>query len=247
MSALGPEGLFPQGMSRTSSYAPILARVLPFALYMCFLAVGQGIDTLAGATVLNQDWNARLQLWLYPVKTLVVLVALCFYWSSYEELLVPGLSRWWHMAVAVITGVLVYMVWINLEWSWATQGHSSGYNPFQDNNYMGPLLAGARLFGAVVVVPIMEELFWRSFLLRYLISWQFQSVPLGSFTLLSCTITVLLFGVEHNLWLAGMIAGLAYSLLVYRTRNLWSCIAAHATTNLLLGIYVLMTGEWRWW
>ena len=226
---------------------PTLARVVPFALYMCSVGIGQGIDALAGAVVLSQDWSASLQLWLYPIKTLVVLAALGFYWSSYEELFVPGSSSWRQMAVAVITGVLVYVVWIRLEWPWATQGLSSGYNPFQTNSDMGPLLAGIRLFGAVVVVPIMEELFWRSFLLRYLIFRQFQSVPLGAFTLVSCASTVLLFGMEHDLWLAGMVAGLAYTLLLYRTRNLWACIAAHASTNLLLGIHVLMTGEWRWW
>jgi CAAX prenyl protease-like protein len=93
----------------------------------------------------------------------------------------------------------------------------------------------------------MEELFWRSFLLRYLISPHFQAVRLGTFTPFSFVATVVLFGVEHDLWLAGMMAGAAYTLLLYKTGRLWPCILAHAVTNLSLGIHVLMTGQWQWW
>ena len=226
---------------------PMLARVVPFALFLLFLFAGQCVEILADAMVLNQDWKISLQLWLYPVKTLAVLAALVLYWPSYEELRASWFPTWRQMVLAGITGLLVYLAWIRLAWPWATQGQASGYNPFQANDGLGTMLAGIRLFGGVVVVPIMEELFWRSFLLRYLISRQFQSVPLGAFTLGSCAITVLLFGVEHNLWLAGMMAGLAYTLLLYRTGNLWTCIAAHAVTNLLLGLHALTTGEWHWW
>ena len=49
------------------------------------------------------------------------------------------------------------------------------------------------------------------------------------------------------LWLAGMLAGVAYTLLLYWTGRLWPCIFAHAVTNLALGIHVLVTGEWEWW
>ena len=226
---------------------PMLARVVPFGLYLLFLFVAQCVDVLADAMALNQESKISLQLWLYPVKTLAVLAALVLYWPSYEELRGPWFPTWRQMVLAGLTGLLVYLAWIKMAWPWATQGQASGYNPFQANDGLGTMLAGIRLFGGVVVVPIMEELFWRSFLLRYLISRQFQSVPLGAFTLASCAVTVLLFGVEHDLWLAGMVAGLAYTLLLYRTRNLWTCIAAHASTNLLLGIHVLTTGEWHWW
>jgi CAAX prenyl protease-like protein len=93
----------------------------------------------------------------------------------------------------------------------------------------------------------MEELFWRSFLLRYLIASPFTAVRLGTFTPLSFGATVILFGLEHHLWLAGMVAGVAYTLVLYTTHCLWPCILAHAITNLLLGIHVLLTGEWQWW
>ncbi len=112
---------------------------------------------------------------------------------------------------------------------------------------MGTVLASIRLFGAAVVVPIMEELFWRSFLIRWVINPDFEKVPIGTFTLASCAATVVLFGLEHQLWLAGMMAGAAYNVLLYKTGRLWPCILAHATTNFILGAHVLMTAEWRWW
>ena len=104
-----------------------------------------------------------------------------------------------------------------------------------------------RLFGAVVIVPIMEELFWRSFLLRYLINTEFKQVTLGTFNWFSLIWTVLLFGLEHQRWLAGMAAGILYTLLLYRTKSLSACILAHAITNLALGIYVLVTQHWEYW
>jgi CAAX prenyl protease-like protein len=108
-------------------------------------------------------------------------------------------------------------------------------------------MIGARLAGAVLLVPVMEELFWRSFLIRYLIETDFSKVPIGQFTWASCIITVVLFGLEHNLILAGIMAGLAYNLLLYFTRSIFHCTLSHAVTNLLLGLYVLQTGNWHFW
>jgi CAAX prenyl protease-like protein len=99
----------------------------------------------------------------------------------------------------------------------------------------------------VLVVPLMEELFWRSFLLRYLIDQNFESVPVGSFTWPSFLVTTVLFGLEHHFLVAGMLAGAIYSLLLYRTRSLAQCVLAHAVTNLALAGYVLYTGNWYFW
>jgi len=103
-----------------------------------------------------------------------------------------------------------------------------------------------RLLRMAVVVPVMEELFWRSFLIRYLINPHFKQVPIGAFSWLSFGATVLFFGAEHHLWVVGLIAGAIYNLLLYRTLSLFSCIVAHAVTNLVLGIYVLITHEWMY-
>jgi hypothetical protein len=108
-------------------------------------------------------------------------------------------------------------------------------------------LIAFRLGGAALVVPVMEELFWRSFALRFLISSDFRSVPLGKFSWYSFIVVSILFGLEHHEWLSGMLAGMIYALVLYRTRNLFDPILAHAVTNLLLGVYVLTTGSWSFW
>jgi uncharacterized protein len=70
-------------------------------------------------------------------------------------------------------------------------------------------------------------------------------LPLGCLPPISFIVTVVLFGSEHTLWLAGMMAGAIYNLLLYKTRRLWPCILAHGVTNLLLGVHVLVTQEWQ--
>jgi hypothetical protein len=225
----------------------MLPRILPFALYMAFLALESVLHGLGGWFPSLSSANAILSLWLYPIKIGVVLAAVVYFWSQYEELrrpLFPGLVN---TLLTIAVGLGVYLAWVRMDWPWATQGSVTGYNPFAASASLGPLLAGIRLFGAAVVVPLMEELFWRSFLIRWLVASPFTAVPLGAFTAMSCAVTVVLFGLEHALWLAGMMAGLAYNLLLYQTRNLWSCILAHAITNLVLGLHVLITHEWVWW
>jgi hypothetical protein len=93
----------------------------------------------------------------------------------------------------------------------------------------------------------MEELFWRSFLIRYIISPDFMKMPIGHFTWLSFILTTILFGFEHNLWFAGMMAGAAYNLILYYTKSIAQCILAHAVTNFCLGFYVCYTGQWQLW
>lgn len=224
------------------------ARIVPFGLYMLFLLVIQAVEWIEQTNVWQPSATESLQLWIYPIKALTVAAALLYYWHQYDELRWPLQLSFPTLTLAIATGVLVYLAWVRMDWSWAMQGErSAGYNPFLQEGGTGYVLAAFRLVGAAFVVPIMEELFWRSFLMRYLISPQFKTVPLGTMTPISFGLTVVLFGVEHNLWLAGMTAGTAYGLLLLRTQNLWTCIIAHGITNLALGIHVLVTHEWYWW
>ncbi len=211
-------------------------RILPFAAYMAFIGMSYLVPSGSGS-----------ELWLYPIKILLVLGLLTYFWSSYQELQQPLYVQGQETALAVGVGLVVYVLWVRMDWSWAVQGELTGYNPYQEGAMLGWGLAAIRLFGAAVVVPVMEELFWRSFLIRWIVNQDFEKVAFGTFTLGSFAWTVVLFGVEHNLWLAGMMAGVAYNCLWYQTRRLWPCVVAHATTNLLLGIHVLVTQEWQWW
>ena len=103
------------------------------------------------------------------------------------------------------------------------------------------------MLGLAVVVPLMEEVFWRGFLIRYLVNDDFESVPQGTYTPLSFWVVVLLFTLAHPELLAAAIWCAGINLVLYRTKNLWACIVAHAVTNLLLGVYILASGAWVLW
>ena len=83
--------------------------------------------------------------------------------------------------------------------------------------------------------------------MRYIIRADFDKVPVGVFTVASFCISAVLFGMEHNLWLAGIMAGAVYNLILYKTRSITQCIVAHGVTNGVLGIWVLITHAWQFW
>jgi CAAX prenyl protease-like protein len=213
---------------------------------MAFIALDGGLRFLAGhgfIAISNQFISG-----LYPAKALSVALLLFIYRKSYTEINLRDLLRPPATLISVITGIAVFVLWIYMDFSFATMGQSPGFNPNLFHDHATRLfMTVARLSGAVLVVPVMEELFWRSFLIRYVVSPNFSKVPLGLFTWPSFLITVVLFGLEHHLFLAGMMAGIAYNLLLYRTRSLSHCILAHAVTNLALGIYVIASGNWYFW
>jgi uncharacterized protein len=215
---------------------PMLARVAPFALYMAFLAVEQGVRAWGG------DFDVR---WLYPVKVVVVALALWHFRGEYRELLVRPARV--PLIVSLLLGVLVFVLWINLDQGWLNLGGETGYDPRTPDGGLDWTLLAFRLAGAALVVPLMEELFWRSFLMRWIERQDFLSVPASEVGLRAILFSSLLFGVEHTLWFAGILAGLAYAWLYRRYNNLWAPIAAHASTNLILGLWVLQTGAWQFW
>jgi uncharacterized protein len=211
---------------------PALARILPFAVYLAFLvAESLAKDALGGR-------------WLYAVQIVVVAGLLAWLWRAYEELRpssTPAGS--WLLALAV--GAVVFALWINLDFAWAQLGAGRGVAgelASGEGTAVGILL---RLLGAVLVVPVMEELFWRSFLTRWLDRTDFRAVDPRAVSWRSILITSVVFGAEHHLWLAGIVAGVAYGWLYRRTGNLWTVILAHALTNLLLEVWVHRTGSWH--
>jgi CAAX prenyl protease-like protein len=212
-------------------------RVLPFLVYLGFLLI---------ADVLERIGVPAPQLrWLYPVKSLAVVATLALYWRHYTELHAWRVSAAW-TAASVLVGLLVFILWISLSSPWMQIGTPTGFDP-RTGGATDWLLVAVRIAGAALVVPVMEELFWRSFLLRWLDNPAFQAVEPARVGLRSVAIAAVLFGFEHNLWLAGIVAGLAYSLLYMRLRSLWAPILAHAVTNGVLGIWVVMTANWSFW
>ena len=93
----------------------------------------------------------------------------------------------------------------------------------------------------------MEELFWRSFVMRWIDNPDFLAVSPAQASARAIIVSSLLFASEHQLWLAGLIAGLVYGLLYVRTGNLWVPVISHAVTNAVLGGWILATGNWQFW
>lgn len=221
-------------------------RIIPFAVFMAFIGLQQGLEWL-GDTYLDILDGATL-LYLYPVKILVVTALIVYFWREYSELDFADLKQFQATCFSIVLGLIVFALWIHMDWDLAVMGDNASYDPSLINDGFGRnLLIAIRLAGAALLVPVMEELFWRSFLLRYIIDADFSAVRIGTYSLSSFLIGAVLFGLEHHLVFAGIMAGMAYSLLLYRTKSIAQCTLSHAVTNLALGIYVLSTGAWQFW
>ena len=218
--------------------SPIFARSLPFALYIIFLALEGSVPDWA------PDFDVR---WLYPVKAVLVAAALLVLWRHYSELRPWRLSLS-HGALSIIVGLVILVLWVNLDAGWMLIGEpGEGFKPIGADGRLDPVLIAFRIVGAALVVPIMEELFWRSFIQRWIHRQDFMALDPAQIGMRALLIASALFAVEHQQWLAGLIAGLAYGGLYIYTRNLWASILAHAVTNAGLGVYVIMTGRWQFW
>jgi len=151
-------------------------------------------------------------------------------------------------ALSVFSGLLIFFLWINMDWTIGSQHSPAGFNPeiFPTENIKWLMIA-VRMTGAVIIVPIMEELFWRSFLLRYLVDSDFTKVAIGRYTLFSFIAVSIMFGLEHHYVFAGIMAGVVFNGVYYYTKSIVQCILSHAVANLCLAYYVLATGYWQFW
>jgi CAAX prenyl protease-like protein len=192
----------------------------------------------------QQGVDAR---WIYAARTTVVCLLLLAFWKSYSDLRLPDRIEVRDLVFVVGAGVAVFVVWINLDFGWATFGNSAGFDPTRSDGSMDWTLIAFRMFGLALVVPVMEELFWRSYLLRWIQQQDFLALDPQKIGLRANLICAALFASEHSLWLAGLIAGLVYNFIYMRTRNLWMPIISHATTNAVLGVWILATGNWQFW
>lgn len=218
--------------------SPIFVRSLPFGLYIAILIV----ESLLPDRV--QGFDLR---WLYPIKAGLVALALALLWRHYTELKSYALPRR-HLLLSLVVGLLVFGLWVQLDADWMLIGEpGSGFNPTDANGKIDWMWVAFRLSGAALVVPVMEELFWRSFIQRWIQKADFLTLNPGQIGLKAVLIASALFAVEHLQWLAGLVAGLAYGWLYVRTRNLWAPVIAHAVTNGVLGAYVVNTRQWSLW
>ncbi|MFA7061879.1 MAG: CAAX prenyl protease-related protein [Pedobacter sp.] len=223
-----------------------LPRFLPFAIFMAFIGLDELLRTLIEHGFIQLEASATY--FLYPLKTVVTGYILYRYRKEYNELNFKELSIIPTTLLVSCVGVLVFVLWIQMDWTLGASATPPGFNPeLLPSVAVRTIMTFFRVVGAVLVVPLMEELFWRSFLIRYIIDNNFEKVRIGTFTWTSFLLTVVLFGLEHNYILAGIMAGIFYNLVLYKTRSLAQCVLAHAVTNLALAIYVVSTGKWQFW
>jgi len=191
---------------------------------------------------------ANPRYWIFPLQTVVCGALVIFYWRQY------ALEAPRKVAFTIATALLVLAIWISPQELFGflpRSGDEKSFNPtiFPPDSllYWGSL--GFRFLRLAVVVPFVEEIFWRGFLLRYLVKEDFQSLPMGSFSWKSFGIVTLLFGLAH--WgpdfIPALITGMLYNAVAIHTRSLSACILAHSVTNLLLGFYIMATRQWGFW
>lgn len=209
---------------------------------MLFVAVGSLVP--APVPVPEGEWDAR---WIYALRAIVAGGAVVLLWRQFVEL------HDWRISVseallAVAAGIAVLVIWILLDEGWFAFELGQGFDPrrYGSEAIDWPVTL-FRLLGLAVVVPIVEELFWRSFLMRWLEKPNFLAVAPRTVGVRALLITSIVFALEHNQWLAGFIAGLVYGWLYMRTGRLWVAVLAHAVTNSMLGAYILIARDWRFW
>ena len=111
------------------------------------------------------------------------------------------------------------------------------------------IVLAMRFIRLVVVVPFIEEIFWRGFLLRYLVKEDFESVPrdIHLALLLASSPSGFAWSTSLPITRPRSWPGALFNLVAYRTRSLSSCVLAHSVANFLLGIYIMRTGQWGFW
>ena len=216
---------------------PSVRYVAPFGIFLLFLAV-------APQRIVSAYWEAPL--WV------LVLAVVCFLcWP--RELSVRPSSP----VLSACLGLLVFVLWIAPDL--LVPGYRQG--PLFSNSLLGQLHSSLRpaelqspwvLFWrtarAVLIVTVVEELFWRAWLMRWLINPNFRNVSLGAYAAGSFWITAVLFASEHgSYWDVGLLTGVIYNWWMLRTRSVADCILMHAVTNGALSLYVIATAQWQYW
>ncbi|MBN2477505.1 MAG: CAAX prenyl protease-related protein [Pirellulales bacterium] len=237
-----------------------LTFLLPMIVFMLAGALEPTPEKPGGAAVGLAIPYAHYPL-VYALKIALTVAAMVFVWPGYRQF--P--FRISPLAVAV--GVVGIVVWvgfcrvdleqrllvpllkpIGLDWLIAA-GARSAFNPLEQLA-ASPIRAwgflSVRFFGLVVVVAVVEEFFLRGFLMRLVVQDDWSRVPIGQVNRTAVLVGTLVPMAMHPAEL--LAAAVWFSMvtwLMVRTRNLWDCVAAHAVTNLLLGVYVVVIGDWH--
>ncbi len=217
----------------------LLAHVLPMALFIALLALGRWLPAFGQAFV----WQ-HAEFWIYPAQTALCAMLLIWLRGCYN------FSRLRNVAFTLCVGIIVFLIWIAPQQFFGFPPRPTGFDPTllsAERFYW--ISVALRFVRLVIVVPFVEEIFWRAFLLRFVVDENFERVPFGKFSWASFGTVTLAFAFSHARadWPAALLTGAIYNVVSYRTRSLASCILAHATTNCLLGFWIMQTRQWGFW
>ncbi len=221
------------------------AYIAPMAVFLAFVLVGT-------------TWPA-LYPYAYVARTLVVAAMLIRLRPHYTPI------RWNDWPLGLVMGVVGFLQWVPMQlwlqnhvWPWprlnglfSPPDAKDVFDPFRDIH--SHLAAWAfiltRVAGATLVVPVMEELFWRDYLWRQIIApADFKLARVGEWDLQAFVIVSLAFCLVHgNWWPTAIVWGLMVGGLLLFTRSLGACILMHACTNLILGVWVVGSHQWSFW
>ena len=245
----------PMCLRKPFSASPLLVRVAPFVIFLAL-------------TFCQGQFGTGSAYWFYLAKTLAGA------WLIWEMRPFVSEMRWAMSWEAVVVGVGIFAIWVGLDpfYPHSKEILQNGIYPFLKKIGLGILCSDSnpeklwnpntqfgagsalawlfivtRILGSTFIVPPLEEVFYRSFLYRYIAKPDFQSVPLNQLLPLPFLATAAVFGFSHNEWLAGILCGAAYQWLVIRKNRLGDAMTAHAITNFLLGLWVVWRGAWHFW
>jgi CAAX prenyl protease-like protein len=228
----------------------------PFAVFMALLALGEIVSHFGDG--LSAWWVADPMYWVFPLQTVICGALLAWWWRQYEFSSKRGFPRrLLNLFLGIAVGVVALLVWVAPQELFGADRRVGGFDLWYfggGSAFKWNLLF--RMVRLVIVVPLLEEIFWRGFLLRHLIRDPFDTVPFGAFTWPSFAWVTLFFGFAHwgdRMWPPGqdfwtaIITSVLYNFLAVFTRSLGACVVAHAVTNLLLGFYIFKTQQWGFW
>jgi len=185
------------------------------------------------------------QYWIYALKTIIGAWLLWIVRSYIKEM------RWNFSWEALLVGAAVFAVWVGLDQHYpmiAERGES--FNPnaaYGPGSALAVMFIAVRILGSSLVVPPLEEIFYRSFIYRYLVKSDFMKVSFSRLDWRAFLIAGVIFGIAHYEWVAGILCAFAYQWLVIRKNRLGDAITAHAITNFLLGVWVVARNDYIFW
>lgn len=215
----------------------------PFLLFLGLIGLGEFVAKLFEGRLVAWPLSSPTY-WVMPAQTLIC-GGLVWHWRRHYPLR-PLAGP----IFATLVGILVLVLWVAPQEFLKAEPRLEGFDPaFFGEGGAWWINVIVRFVRLTIVVPLVEEIFWRGFLLRYLINEDFTKVPIGAFSWLSFAVVTVGFTFEHSRpdWPAAALAGMLYNVVAYRTRSLSACVLAHGITNFLLGLYVLKTGQLGFW